>query len=105
MQGLVLFKDSLSQWAPTKRSGMPNKNGNMLVVRSYPLLKLHVVLSKEFVESSVRLLVSRFLPLSASDLENWLSDPENWVNLEDKESDQWEYEIRVQFPSLLSFYN
>lgn len=74
---------------------MPNKNGNIPVVHLCQLLKLLVVLSKEFVEDSVRLLVSRFLPLNASDLENWLSDPEDWVNLEDKESDQWEYEIRV----------
>lgn len=34
--------------------------------------------------------------LNASDLENWLSDPEDWVHSEDKESDQWEYEIRVK---------
>jgi hypothetical protein len=33
--------------------------------------------------------------LKPDDLENWLSDPEDWFNLEEKESDQWEYEIRV----------
>jgi hypothetical protein len=45
--------------------------------------------------------------LRPDDLENWLSDPEDWFNLEEKESDQWEYEIRVwtfffycHFPSL-----
>lgn len=34
--------------------------------------------------------------LNTSDLENWLSDPEDWVHAEDKENDQWEYEIRVK---------
>lgn len=24
-----------------------------------------------------------------------MSDPEEWVNLEDKENEQWEYELRV----------
>ncbi len=35
------------------------------------------------------------MPLNPSDLENWLADPEEWLNLEDKENDQWEFEIRV----------
>ena len=35
------------------------------------------------------------MPLNASDLESWMSDPEQWVQAEDKENDQWEYEIRV----------
>lgn len=53
------------------------------------------VLSKDFVENAVQLLVSRFMLLRPSDLENWLSDPEDWFNLEERESNQWEYEIRV----------
>ncbi|PPQ83268.1 hypothetical protein CVT25_004007 [Psilocybe cyanescens] len=79
VQGLVLFKENLSKWTPTGRSGAPNKNN----------------LSQEFVESSVRLLVTRFMPLNTADLEGWMADPEEWVNLEDKENDQWEYEIRA----------
>lgn len=35
------------------------------------------------------------MPLNPTDLENWVADPEEWVNLEDKENDQWEFEIRV----------
>ncbi|KAJ3517980.1 hypothetical protein NLJ89_g157 [Agrocybe chaxingu] len=96
VQGLVLFKESLSQWTPTKRSGVPNKN----------------TLSQDFVENAVRLLVTRFMPLNTADLENWMADPEEWVNLEDKENDQWEYELRAcaervlmqlcnQFPSFV----
>jgi len=47
------------------------------------------------VENAVRLLINRFMSLNPSDLESWMADPEEWVNLEDKENDQWEYEIRV----------
>jgi hypothetical protein len=43
------------------------------------------------------------MPLNPSDLENWINDPEEWVNLEDQENDQWEYEIRVWlFPGDIS---
>jgi len=41
--------------------------------------------------------------LKPDDLENWLSDPEDWFNLEEKESDQWEYEIRVWMFSITAF--
>jgi len=54
-----------------------------------------LALSQEFVENAVRLLVTRFMPLNTTDLESWMADPEEWVHLEDKENDQWEYEIRV----------
>ena len=53
------------------------------------------MLSRDFVENAVRLLITRFMSLNPSDLENWMADPEEWLNLEDKENDQWEYEIRV----------
>lgn len=43
----------------------------------------------------MKLLVTRFIPLNPKDLDAWLADPEEWANLEDKESDQWEYELRV----------
>ena len=52
-------------------------------------------LSQEFVENSVRVLVTRFLPLNASDLESWTSDPEEWISTEEKENARWEFEIRV----------
>lgn len=51
----------------------------------------------------MRLLVTRFMPLNKSDLDNWIADPEEWVNLEDKENDQWEFEIRVRKNILLNF--
>ena len=55
----------------------------------------YVALSKEFVENAVKLLVTRFMPLNPSDLEQWMADPEEWLNEEERESDQWEFEIRA----------
>lgn len=55
------------------------------------------MLSQTFVEDAVKLLVTRFIPLDPSDLEEWMSDPEEWVNLEEKDNEQWEYELRVCF--------
>jgi hypothetical protein len=52
-------------------------------------------LSQPFVQNAVQLLVTRFIPLNASDLEGWMNDPEEWINLEDQENDQWEYQLRV----------
>ncbi|KAI0677486.1 ARM repeat-containing protein [Trametes maxima] len=78
ISGMALFRDSLAQWAPTKRDGSQNDR----------------VLSKEFVEDAVKILVTRFIPLNPSDLEGWMEDPEEWVNTEEKENDQWEYELR-----------
>ncbi|KAF5321876.1 hypothetical protein D9619_000809 [Psilocybe cf. subviscida] len=79
VQGMVLFKDSLSQFTPVKRNGTPNAN----------------TLSEEFVQNAIRVLISRFMCLNTGDLENWMADPEEWVNVEEKENDQWEYEIRA----------
>lgn len=47
------------------------------------------------MEDAVRLLVTRYMPLNSSDLERWMEDPEEWLNEEVRESDQWEFEIRV----------
>ncbi|KAF9464415.1 armadillo-type protein [Collybia nuda] len=78
VQGMVLFKEILAQWTPVRKDGTLNSNS----------------LSQEFVANAVQLLVTRFMPLNPTDLENWVADPEEWVNLEDKENDQWEFEIR-----------
>ncbi|KAG1815549.1 ARM repeat-containing protein [Suillus subaureus] len=85
LQAMVLFKENLSRWTPFRKGGP----------------KTETTLSQEFVEDAVRLLVTRFIPLNLADLEGWMSDPEEWVNLEDKENDQWEYELRVYVTPLL----
>jgi hypothetical protein len=54
------------------------------------------VLSREFVEDAIKLLVAQFIPLKPADLEEWMEDPEEWINSEEKENAQWEYELRVR---------
>jgi hypothetical protein len=49
------------------------------------------------VENAVRLLVSQFMPLNPSDLEQWMADPEEWLNEEERDEEHWEYEIRACF--------
>jgi hypothetical protein len=96
---MAIFKESLSQWTPRKKSGIPNKrskNDLSLHCRCFTyILMFFQGLSQEFVENSVRVLVTRFLPLNASDLESWMSDPEEWMSTEEKENARWEFEIRV----------
>lgn len=47
------------------------------------------------MENAVRLLVTRFIPLNPADLEEWMADPEGWVNVEEQDNEQWVFEIRV----------
>ncbi|KIP12739.1 hypothetical protein PHLGIDRAFT_97377 [Phlebiopsis gigantea 11061_1 CR5-6] len=78
VQAMVLFKESLAQWAPVRKDGTQNEQ----------------VLPQTFVEDAVKLLVTRFIPLDPSALEKWMADPEEWVNLEEKDNELWEYELR-----------
>jgi hypothetical protein len=47
----------------------------------------------------VKLLITRFIPLDPSDLEGWMEDPEEWVNMEERDNDLWEFELRVRISS------
>ncbi|KAF8663451.1 hypothetical protein AX16_001021 [Volvariella volvacea WC 439] len=78
VQGMVLFKENLVNWTPVRRDGSENPHS----------------LSQEFVQNALQILITRFMPLNPKDLESWMADPEEWVNIEDKENDLWEYEIR-----------
>ena len=62
-------------------------------------------LPQVFVETAVTFLVTRFMPLNPNDLEGWMANPEEWVNTEDKDDEQWQFEIRVssKFLSILHF--
>jgi hypothetical protein len=77
-QGLLLFKDSVAQWSPSRQTDAQE------------------VLPKEFVEDAVRLIVKRLLLLDEADLDKWIEDPEEWINIEEGDSDAWEFEIRVR---------
>ena len=61
-----------------------------------------IVLSQSFVEDAVKLLVIRFIPLDPADLEEWMTDPEEWVNMEERDNDLWEFELRVSLVYSLS---
>lgn len=94
---MVLFKENLAKWTPFRKGGPVTETSiddlwdDPTVTDETPL-----ALSQQFVEDAVRLLVTRFIPLNPTDLESWMSDPEEWVNEEDKENDHWEYELRVR---------
>ncbi|EIM88549.1 ARM repeat-containing protein [Stereum hirsutum FP-91666 SS1] len=77
VQGMVLFKDSLAQWSPTRKAGTNA-----------------ATMPEDFVQRAVTLLVTNFMPLKPADLEGWMADPEEWVNSEEKEDEQWTFEIR-----------
>jgi hypothetical protein len=64
-------------------------------------LLINAALPQDFVETAVTFLVTRFMPLNPNDLEGWMANPEEWVNTEDKDDEQWQFEIRVS-PKLLS---
>lgn len=63
----------------------------------HSLIQKSSAFSKEFVAEATKVLVIRFIPLHPKDLNAWLADPEEWMNVEDKDNDLWEYELRVRF--------
>jgi hypothetical protein len=97
VQFMALFRESLAQWAPERRDGSQNENGTILhiLLQWISSPRWSEVLPQSFVESAVKLLVTQFIPLKPNDLEAWMQDPEDWVNLEEKEEAQWEFELRV----------
>ncbi|KAJ4481713.1 armadillo-type protein [Lentinula edodes] len=78
VQGLVFFKDLVGQWTTHRRDGSANKN----------------VLTANFIDNAVKIIVTRLLPLTKDDLEGLEQDPEEWVNAEEQENQQWGYELR-----------
>ncbi|KAJ7283929.1 armadillo-type protein [Mycena rebaudengoi] len=78
VQGMVIFKDNLGQWRPIRKDGTENQNS----------------LPTEFVQKAVKTLIEQFMPLKESELQEWIDDPEQWVNDEDQDNDQWIFEIR-----------
>ncbi|KAJ7507960.1 armadillo-type protein [Mycena galericulata] len=78
VQGMVLFKENLGQWKPVRKDGSENETS----------------LSRDFIENAVETLIQQFMPLKETELNDWLADPEQWVNDEDTENEQWIFEIR-----------
>lgn len=99
--GMVLFKESLAQWAPTRKTKTEHTLSECLARSLFVLTNISSALSQDFVETAVTFLVTRFMPLNPNDLEGWMANPEEWVNTEDKDDEQWQFEIRVS-PTVLS---
>ncbi|KIM21025.1 hypothetical protein M408DRAFT_81094 [Serendipita vermifera MAFF 305830] len=75
-QALSIFKDSVAQWSPSRQSDDS------------------AILNKGFVEEAVQLIITRLLLLDEEDLEKWSEDPEEWINIEESDSDAWEFGVR-----------
>lgn len=56
------------------------------------ILQMRLITS-EFVSLCAEVLVSQYMLLTQSDMENWEDDPEGFVNAMDSEN--WEFELRV----------
>ncbi|KAJ7178998.1 armadillo-type protein [Mycena filopes] len=78
VQGMVLFKENLSQWKPVLKNGQENQN----------------VMPSDIVQNAAETLIKQFMPLKEAELNEWMSDPEQWVNDEDTDNEQWIFEIR-----------
>lgn len=104
VQALALMKDTLPQWSPTKK-GITPEQGLRIPLSDPPALILFAVLSAEFIQTAIQLLLTRFLPLTPTDLEKWSLDSEEWTNEEVAESGAWEYDLRVRFPATANGWN
>ena len=60
-------------------------------------------MSQDFVENAVLRLVTRFLPLNPDELNGWVANPEEWLNAEDTDNEQWEYQLRVRIEQAIQF--
>ncbi|KAG9103969.1 hypothetical protein FRC07_009881, partial [Ceratobasidium sp. 392] len=74
---MLLFKESLSMWSPNRQTAEDVD-----------------ILPSTFVESAVNQLVKTFLPLSDTSLELWATDPEGFIEEEEKGGDSWEIDPR-----------
>ncbi|KAG0701790.1 hypothetical protein DFH29DRAFT_999976 [Suillus ampliporus] len=96
LQAMVLFKENLARWMPFHKGGPKTEISIDCLWELWSFAdESRPALSQEFVEDAIQLLMSCFIPLNPADLKGWMSDPEEWVNLEYKENNQWEYELRT----------
>ncbi|KAJ3323392.1 Importin-11 [Boothiomyces sp. JEL0866] len=64
---------------------------------------LHGIFTQDFVLACSRILLSRYVCMSKSDLELWEDDPESFN--QEEESDHWEYNVRGCAEKLYMFLN
>ncbi|KAI8899690.1 armadillo-type protein [Globomyces pollinis-pini] len=79
-------------------SVIKSKNPDPLMQNALHILE-NLLFTPDFVLNAAKLLISRYLILTNSDLETWADDPESFV--QDEDSDHWEYQIRGSSEKLL----
>ncbi|KAF7352662.1 Importin N-terminal domain-containing protein [Mycena venus] len=79
VQCMVLFKENLSQWKPFLNNGSANPN----------------VIPPSLIQEAAEILIKQFMPLKEAELSEWTNDPEQWVNDEGTDNEQWIFEIRA----------
>lgn len=52
------------------------------------------ILTESFIRDAMDVLVSRFFVFKASDLHEWLEEPEEWEKREEGDGDDWEFSVR-----------
>jgi hypothetical protein len=68
-------------------------------------LILSSVLPQHVVQNAAEIIIKQFMPLNEAELNEWMSDPEQWVNDEDTDNnEQWVFEIRVSFVILAQWF-
>jgi hypothetical protein len=77
------------------QEGYSERNWCVVSSRTDKSAKPMQVMPASDVQEAVKILVTQFIPLKMTDLQEWEQNPEQWVNEEDNENDQWEYELRV----------
>jgi len=97
-QALSIFKESLAQWSPRKKATSQTIGWSLLARRIHTAKLRDIVeeLPPEFVTSAVQLFMNQLMLMDETDLNKWLEDPEEWINMEESDNDAWEFGIRVR---------
>ncbi|KAJ8660085.1 hypothetical protein O0I10_004314 [Lichtheimia ornata] len=96
LQGMLLIKDTIKMAASTTESTSSDilsvtDEEKALEGEARGILQTRLITS-EFVARCAEVLVSQYMLLTPSDMENWEDDPEGFVNAMDSEN--WEFELR-----------
>ncbi|CAK3947954.1 Importin beta [Lecanosticta acicola] len=54
----------------------------------------HTLLTEAFVREAMETMVTRFFVFRASDLREWLEEPEEWEKREEGDGEDWEFSVR-----------
>ncbi|KAJ3192098.1 Importin-11, partial [Entophlyctis luteolus] len=88
LQGMIIFRGVVknSQFSLLPPDRHPHTDDAIKLIASQ-------ILTPDFVSSAAQLLVTKYLILTAEELEKWDEDPEGFMT--DEEADQWEFSLRM----------